>query len=1186
MLPWVSSVSWANTPPAVLFLVQNKEMALFYELDRNYLYQLHREHGIHIDIEEVKNISIHRLKSYNAVVVYSEPGSANEAGGRYPGDPQRFARTIQDYVSQGGGVFLLPWLIQRTSPFPSLSKTFQFKLPHLSIVETDPARLGSLLRGSLPTPIAWTNRIFPSPVSHGVQQLWYLYGTTRYSRQTGILDVSSPVWQPVAAASDTAFAAIRSQLPNGTQIYRNTTQRSPVFFAIRTYGKGRVALLNTWYHGIFGQGTKWIFDRQILQLGHHNRPSHFHRLVVNTLQWLIQPSRQSGSWGGYRMDPSFFSATYPSAQQFAPWAEISWTEQRLRQYATVPSSRRIYRGIIGLRSTYSNGLSTLSQYKQVGLKQGIDFLIFLEDYTKLNPTKFQQLRDEAKRLSDDRILLIPGYRIQANIGNHLFFYGRALPWLPEKFVRQDGRLRLQPENAQGRFVFDMTLNRWLLHKIHGTLNMMGYYNLANSGPGAMQVKDFRLYSALGVRSYQGTRLIEDLERDYLQTTATGSPPTPLSITEIKQAAEIPQLLGSHVLLTHIAAKSLNALTTYGHLFWNNIYTAPEIFLSNGPRILRFAHTFFYRTYGASHGVTGRALQPVPIAITSPHPIQRIELYNHGHLFRSIRPDKETTTWVKTLLLPGNLQNNLVLKVVDSKGQMALSFPHRSVKDGHADVVFCGDHINDCVRNPILARGSFHLPLHFSPMLLVDEAGWGWDGGPVGSLDLVGMTPWNRVVTKNSGTVAFRRYNQTPIFHFSDEGSLGVQNILDEVFGQEFEQPPLPLNPWFGYAPKHKAKTITLTTQLRWIKPIPSQAPRDGHLFYGGSSMSLAFWYQWIFTFLQPTTVQTIELFGSDTHPPLPILFASSGYARGKQMVAIRDIQHREIPITLPPHGWFAFLSSTSGTNTHLFFNKSTRPFLIKLRKQRTQVDLRLSSDSSTRNYRTGEQQQAQLLSYAFGVKTPIHTLSHLRAYTAYVEDIPKPQMWQGILQDNRGLLRMMAHDGLVDFSLVQAPISVKDLGLPVQVKGLQPEWSAGLLQKQGYVSPVLQAAHLYGKRPHNRYRPLGVDTQGSAWFPLHVATSKHDIEAGHPVIAVWNKRRVQGISIQVTPIRDDPYQWYVSVNHLGRNTQAITFQLHLRMRLPHFPFRCRQVTLRPRQHLIISWFNRLHTSSLPCNIPP
>ncbi len=1161
----------ARSTPSVLFLVQDRRGAFTTQLDRGYLKELQRTLGLRFGVKSLHLATAKTLQKYDAVVVYQEAGGFREEKRRLQGNPRQFAAMLRNYVQRGGGLFLMPWRIQAPNPMPTLSKTFQFDLPHATLEETDPRKKSSLLRGSIPTPIAWTSNIKPSVVSQGVKQLWYMYGISRGGRQTGPIRLLSKAWKVVARASATART-----VPQRSRRRRKAEQeRAPVLFAIRQFGKGRVALFNTWYHGTFGQGTKWVFARQLLSKGSQGKPSDAHRLLTNTLRWLT--ATRYAQRRNQRPKTLVLQNSQSQIRQRYALREVTWTPAKVRQDRQRHLMPQTYRGVIGVRSRYSSGRSTLLQYKQAALRHKFDFLVFLEDYSKLTQRTFRKLRQEARRLSDARVKLIPGYRMRTNTGNYMFVFGETAQWMPSRFVRRDGTLKLQAERSPGQWTFDQRLLSWTLRQAQGRIRQVGFYRFSESSKQGLKVSDLRLYSSLGVDYHRGTQRVESLHQEYIQNSQAGLPPTPLSITDVSSANDLPSLLKKHVPLTHIVGKRLADVTH--QLGWSNVYASPHVYVSSGPKILAFQGTRFYRTLGAQQAITGRALHPVHIVVQSTNLLRQMTIYKNGRVFRLIRPRRTTQRWTRTLLLPGNVQTNLILKVEDVRGLSAISSINRSVKDAHGDIVFCGDRVNDCSRNPVLARGSFNLPVHFSPQLLVDEAGFGWDGGPVGNLDLTNTIPWGILSSKRHTRIDTSRYNQTPFLHFSDEGSIGVRSVADEVFARGFHKPrKLPLTPWSGYAPKSKSRVLRREDELRIWKPINDTMPQDGHLFYGGSRMSLGFWRTWSFVFHQNITLNSLYLFGLTAKPKVPLYALVHSYQKGIVPIHVNLSASSKPSVSVAAGGWFALYSTAPGTNSHLFFNMGPHHYRLKLNYGFSPIKLILRNPQ----HRAGSRLNAKLVSYAFSVRTPIQSSRAMRAYVDYLYRLPAPKMQRGSIQGLRGLVTLQAHQGATAFIYPKAPSSVRDLGLGFRVKGLVPHWSAGFLQRSGYVPTLLRSSQAYSKSATNRYRPLGVDPKGSAWFPLNVAAAQHRIEAGHPYIARYRNRLVMDVAVQVTHLRDKPHQWYIAVNHLGRTGSALTFKLQAQMNLPGAPFQCMKVTLQPYQHLIVHQFGRTSRAVRPC----
>src|SRR5262249_7809237 len=141
--------------------------------------------------------------------------------------------------------------------------------------------------------------------------------------------------------------------------------------------------------------------------------------------------------------------------------------------------------------------------------------------------------------------------------------------------------------------------------------------------------------------------------------------------------------------------------------------------------------------------------------------------------------------------------------------------------------------------------------------------------------------------------------------------------------------------------------------------------------------------------------------------------------------------------------------------------------------------------------------------------------------------------------------------------------ALTNLTLPVIVDDLNPRWSAGLWQQDGYVKGD------YGSGV-NRYRSVGLDSEGRAYVPLYPDLADHtEVEIGHPVTA---DARGKNLFIQTTAVSggtnaNPQYQWVVEVNN--PSDQPITTVLQRSMDLPSFGFTSQEVTLAPGEDRIL-----------------
>jgi hypothetical protein len=130
--------------------------------------------------------------------------------------------------------------------------------------------------------------------------------------------------------------------------------------------------------------------------------------------------------------------------------------------------------------------------------------------------------------------------------------------------------------------------------------------------------------------------------------------------------------------------------------------------------------------------------------------------------------------------------------------------------------------------------------------------------------------------------------------------------------------------------------------------------------------------------------------------------------------------------------------------------------------------------------------------------------------------------------------------------------------VPVRVDGLNRRWSAGLYQFDGFRS------HYYSK-DNGGYRALGLDQEGGAYVPLHVAAAAtHDL-IGQPVVA---DEAGQDLFIQVTCLPGDhgpgALSWNISANN--PTDHPIETTLHRAMNLPGLNFSDTRITLQAGEY--------------------
>ena len=198
-------------------------------------------------------------------------------------------------------------------------------------------------------------------------------------------------------------------------------------------------------------------------------------------------------------------------------------------------------------------------------------------------------------------------------------------------------------------------------------------------------------------------------------------------------------------------------------------------------------------------MTGRNLMPLNISVSSDKGIKDVSIWKGRALYRRYLP-AGNRSFHRTLLLPGEIQKDLVLIAQDIDGGRSVSFEHKNWKDGQGAPVFCGDHVNDGSMK--LFHGPGGLAISNVNPLPTQVAGNTWDGGPTPTglvLPLYISDPYIKTTipdnlqdictlgretdAKGGGS----RMMQFGRLHFSDEGAVAVSHNYSRSFMPQVER---------------------------------------------------------------------------------------------------------------------------------------------------------------------------------------------------------------------------------------------------------------------------------------------------------------------------------------------------------------------------------------------------------------
>ena len=303
-------------------------------------------------------------------------------------------------------------------------------------------------------PIWHTDNVLPSPVSSGVESLWYPSFPAYNGQMTNCLFLPEP-WTTVARAMPTTTTG-PVQHKDGSWPFspapidpfvRNHSVAAPAIMGIREWGDagGRVALLALWNQFLFDvrwrcvldlsgcsvsltlkaprlqSGTKWLFNSEVLSAGIDGRRSDFGKLLMNTLTWLAAPSLQNSSspLGGYVTTAD--RLVYPNEQPSAIKSLLDsiphydYDKRTLSNDPAAHSKARVFTGLVGAVTEHGGGSTTVQEYAAAATAAGLDFVAFLDPFTALTNESFSKLKQECKQHSTETLKLYPGCKCSRSL---------------------------------------------------------------------------------------------------------------------------------------------------------------------------------------------------------------------------------------------------------------------------------------------------------------------------------------------------------------------------------------------------------------------------------------------------------------------------------------------------------------------------------------------------------------------------------------------------------------------------------------------------------------------------------------------------------------------------------------------------------------------------------------------------
>jgi len=1097
--------------PSILFCTP-KGVALRPYLDLDWVGEIHNL-GFQPDFTESSTeLNWDRVSQYNVLVLYGVPEQdEGERNFLFPREGPRldeYVRLVERYLDAGGGVLMMVHTDNADEGLRTLIEPWGARLPLEFYIETDESRIEQMPRMRGHEPIMRVDSILPSPITQGVRNLWLPYGEHYNASWTGPISVSDD-WQVVVKGTPTSHTIPIDLTKTGIEaqpdpLVRPGGVKEPDLMAIREYKNGRIFLAAHEVPFSIGSGTQWLFNRRCLSRGMNGIESDVEQLILNTFRWLAEPSQASGAVGGYRATTR--RLTPPNLRKGAKekFEQTYWSTDEQRLHRSNPADP-VFRGLIGAQTEISGAKGSVAEYAAAAREAGLDFVIFSEQFSQLTPDTLEELGNQCKQHSNKKLLLLPGYKIFTNIGNHMFFAGHNLPWPREVILIGPKKSTLAVQRKEGE---PAQFLHWVLYdheRYEG--HIVGYYNFDH--PRAMKVADLKLNSAAAIRFHRDGELVEDLTEEFLIAVEGTLTSMPVSFNLVQSPEEMIREVRRGNTLTYAQAASVDELVKTC-LRWNSQYDGMNVFPSDGPIIHAWPETDRTAcTYGAETFVVDSELMESELHVTSDVGLKEIRVMNGRRQIRRFLPGG-ATSFHEVLNLPGIVQQNIVVIARDIQGGKAVSFPRRCWKPGSLCVAFCGDHVNDCGHG-LLARGIGMFRSHMFPEF---PGGATWDGGPKGLRPVVHFGMAEPVLTGSLGSEGIGM-NGIPVMESTDDQAIVVRSEKREVYGPETK----PINSWHTYGPLDPSRLLeSVRRYTEYNRPLQGVQPTGwaAYCVRGGATMAN---FSCEVTFKKDQIIESLQLQSSASKPRKSVAVV---VGRGKTFEEY-DLEKANEPIRdrIDTGDWFG-IYSTETFNNVLFVNRSS-PVILHVDASGDHWQAALFADIGGREVKAGETFHHELFSVNEAIDTEARGPERFLRVLAYLERPDDLEVIRGKVLDSPGYFDMKSEEnGPVELK-VSRPAEPIAVTIPVRVRGLNPRWSAGLFQIAGHTT----GNYTDGKEV---YTSLGFDMEGyvhAALYPDYVPETH--VVVGHPIVCDRDE-----LVLEVMPrsSKTGPkYEWHIAVNN-------------------------------------------------------
>ncbi|MDP6119299.1 MAG: hypothetical protein QGG53_46115 [Planctomycetota bacterium] len=658
--------------PAVLFLFWNTGH-LSHRHTKRYLAVL-EQRGFTVSMVRHQDIAWDLISKYNTLVFASVP-NWNDKEQKPTEEWKKSVLLLRRYLDEGGGILMTDW----PGPF-RYSSLMHFLGPYGFTRLTDSVHNAEGIAATqIKLRYATTTSVIESPVTKGITRIWY-----------PVYHDPAHVWNPTtdAFAVDKSWSVV---LHGGPSSYskphsygfesvdrhmrkKGVAENVPLYAIRELPSGGRLAFcaINAPY--TFMGGLAPGHEMIVLEKGLLDQPSHMGKLLLNTYHWLSAPSLRSEKLGGGTHKASQFAE-----RRFLELPPLSGNAFR---FAT---PRKGFHGVVGPRTNYSTGKSTVAEYGKVARREGWDFIVFLEDFNHLDYEAFSKEQEECARLSDDKLLLAPGIAYQDEDEAWRYVFSAKVK-LPAEWMLVPGTRKFKLSRIPGRDKRSGFQVAFLHHSNPIANSTTGFFRTGQCDTPFWAHID---YDSVPVFTSEDGRNAEELVTEYTELVGNGEWPNPIAISVMDSADQLAAVrekdLGHTVLLA-------SDLSTLGERLGAGTTVTPESYATEGPVIEAWqqAGAHHYDYIGNLWDYT-RYRSRLQFKVSSDAGLKEVRILDGDKTRFRFLPNG-AKSFARVLELTKQQQQYFSLIVTDLKGRRAVGGTYHT-RNHNFQQVWCGDRRN-------------------------------------------------------------------------------------------------------------------------------------------------------------------------------------------------------------------------------------------------------------------------------------------------------------------------------------------------------------------------------------------------------------------------------------------------------------------------------------------------------------